>query len=492
MHSRGKAGLRRGGVAGKVCHNSPVASSGGSHVIVVGSGLAGLVCARDLAAAGLRVTVITPARRGRDGASHRVHGLAPWILLTAPFQRGDSPRRFLDDLRRRGAGLARPGLDEVFAEQAHAAAEVLVGELGLEPLDDGPVLLPGDEVPRGRRLRPREHRPLLAPLLQQCEERGVVFREREVGVGLLMAGKRASGVVTLARGAAPRQALPADAVVLACGGAGAVFPCTTSPRWCCGSGLALAEASGALMHHPHLTQALPVTATPPLFFPTSAALVNGRLLVDGAVHLRVGSLPEATTLLAEALRRGATVELLPPAVENGSVPPSVKGSPALRRPGPLPLRLALHHSVGGVAIDTWGRASWPGLYACGEAAGGVQGGRRTMGTGLLEAFIFGQRAARAVAKDLARLGPAPAPDAQALVPGPSEPERLSAALDRTLESLTEIRPRGEVAEALSQFDAWPRAAAGASRAETAQPALRLAAARVMLRSAAAAEGGEGT
>lgn len=468
-----------------------MASSGGSHVIVVGSGLAGLVCARDLAVAGLRVTVITPARRGRDGASHRVHGLAPWILISAPFIRGDSPQRFLDDLRRRGAGLARPGLDELFAEQAHAGAEALVGELGLEPLDDGPVLLPGDEVPRGRRLRPREHGPLLAPLVQQCEARGVVVCEREVVVGLLASSGRVSGVVTLVRGDEGRKTLRADAVVLACGGAGAVFPCTTSPRWCCGSGLALAEAGGVLMHHPHLTQALPVTATPPLFFPTSAALVSGRLQVDGVAQVPVASLVDATTVVAEAMRRGAEVELVPPPVWNGNIPAGVKASPALRRPGALPLRLALHHSVGGVAIDTWGRASFPGLYACGEAAGGVQGGRRTMGTGLLEAFIFGQRAARAVVRDLARLGPAPAPDSQALVPVPAEVGRLSAAMDLLLEPLTEIRPAGEVAEALEQLDAWPRVAGSASGAETAQPALRLAAARVMLRSAAAAEGGDG-
>lgn len=464
---------------------------GGAHVLIVGSGLAGLVCARELAAAGLRVTVVTPARRGRDGASHRVHGLAPWILLTAPVVRGDSPQRFLGDLRRRGAGLARPGLDEVFAEQAHAGMEALVRELDLQPLDDGPVLLPGDEVPRGRRLLPRRHGPLLTPLVQECEGRGVAIREREVVVGLLSSGGRASGVISVSRSDARRHDWHADAVVLACGGAGAVFPCTTSPRWCCGSGLALAAATGTLLHHPHLTQALPVTATPPLFFPTSAALVKGRLQVDGNAQPPVETLPQATTLVAEALRRGKKVELVPPAVENGSMPPGVRGSAALRRTGPLPLRLALHHSVGGVAVDAWGRTSMPGLYACGEAAGGVQGGRRTMGTGLLEAYIFGTRAARAVAHDVAKLGPAPAPDAQALVPEPQGVERLSAALDALLEPLTEIRPPGEVAEALAQLDAWPCDATAVGGGDAAQTTLRLAAARVMLRSAAAAVGGVG-
>ncbi|MEP0772908.1 MAG: FAD-dependent oxidoreductase [Acidobacteriota bacterium] len=461
-----------------------MAQVGEFHVVVVGSGLAGLTCARRLAESGQGVTVVTASRRGRDGATHRVHGLAPWILLSAPWVRGDSPRRFLEDLRQRSGGLARTGLDEVFAEQAHPAARTLAEELDLEALDEGPVLLPGDEMPRGRRFLPRQHRPLLEPLVRRCEGLGVTFREREVVVGLLMSRYRATGVVTLRRGQGDRAVLPADAVVLACGGAGAVFPCSTSPRWCCGSGLALAEVSGTLLHHPHLTQALPVTATPPLFFPTSAALVNGRLRVGGIVQERAAGLPEATAMVAEALRRGVTVELLPPVVENGSVPPRVKASPALRRPGALPLRLALHHSVGGVAIDVWGRTSTPGLYACGEAAGGVQGGRRTMGTGLLEAFIFGQRAAAAVARDVARLAPAPGTTAEVLVAEPADPVRLGGVLDRLLDPLTEIRPVEEVGQALAQLEAWPRGA-GVAGEEGAQVALRLEAALVLLRAAAA-------
>lgn len=459
------------------------------HAVVVGSGLAGLICAKGMVERGLQVTVVTASRRGRDGATHRVHGLAPWILLSAPWVRGDSPIRFLADLRQRGNGLARPGLDEVFAEQAHPAAKALAEELDLAPLDGSPVLLPGDEVPRGRRFVPRQHRPLLEPLVRQCEGLGVTFRDREVVVGLLMSGDRVSGVVTFQRGHAGHTALPADAVVLACGGAGAVFPCSTSPRWCCGSGLALADLCGTLLHHPHLTQALPVTATPPLFFPTSAALVNGRLKVAGMVQDRVATLPEATAMVAEALRRGVTVELIPPVVENGSVPASVKASSALRRPGPIPLRLALHHSVGGVAIDVWGRTSTPGLYACGEAAGGVQGGRRTMGTGLLEAFIFGQRAAAAVAKDATRLAPALSTTSEVVVERPLDPAGLVAVLDRLLEPLTEIRPGEEVARALAQLESWPRGASGIDE-ERVQVALRLAAARIMLRATAAAVGGE--
>ncbi len=423
-------------------------------MVVVGSGLAGLSCARSLARAGLDAVVASPGQPGRDGASNRVHALAPWILLTAPWVRGDSPARYLADLQARGAGLERPGLAEVLAESSHEAAAELVDVLELVRLDDAPVLLPGDTVARGLRCHPRRDRPLLAPLLRHCRDAGVTLAPRTLVVGLEVAGA-VTGVRVLSLAGTPRlESWRADAVVLACGGAGAVFPLSTSPRWCRGSGVALAGLGGALMHRPWLTQALPVTTTPPLYFPSSDAVVGSRLLVDGEPIPAAVDLTDATERIAAASRDGRTVEIDVSGSVPVRLPQRLKDSPALHRHGRLPMGVALHHSTGGIAVDDRGRTSVPRLYACGEAAGGVQGARRTMGTGLLEAYVFGTRAGKAVAHDLES---APSADTGATlrtVAAPLAPREFERALDRLLAPLVHRRPNGEVRDALREIGRW--------------------------------------
>jgi succinate dehydrogenase / fumarate reductase flavoprotein subunit/L-aspartate oxidase len=57
----------------------------------------------------------------------------------------------------------------------------------------------------------------------------------------------------------------------------------------------------------------------------------------------------------------------------------------------------LHYQNGGLVIDTDGKTSLDGVYACGEIAGGTHGRNRMMGNSLLECVVFGRRAGRAAA-----------------------------------------------------------------------------------------------
>jgi succinate dehydrogenase / fumarate reductase flavoprotein subunit len=58
----------------------------------------------------------------------------------------------------------------------------------------------------------------------------------------------------------------------------------------------------------------------------------------------------------------------------------------------------LHYQNGGVEIDEQTQTSIPGLFACGEVAGGIHGKNRLMGNSTLDYNVFGRRAGINVAK----------------------------------------------------------------------------------------------
>jgi succinate dehydrogenase / fumarate reductase flavoprotein subunit/L-aspartate oxidase len=58
----------------------------------------------------------------------------------------------------------------------------------------------------------------------------------------------------------------------------------------------------------------------------------------------------------------------------------------------------LHYQNGGLVIDERAETTLPGLFACGEIAGGTHGRNRMMGNSLLECTVFGRRAGTAAAE----------------------------------------------------------------------------------------------
>ena len=118
--------------------------------------------------------------------------------------------------------------------------------------------------------------------------------------------------------------------------------------------------------------------------------------VDGGVVLDVSAVPD------EVFRR-----------ENSKVVERLDPHGIDYRAIPLILAPEAHFVMGGVLIDEWGGAEPPGLYACGETAGGVHGGNRLNSNAVPETQVFGHRAGQA-ARPLCRRGGAGAVDDRAL------------------------------------------------------------------------------
>jgi fumarate reductase (CoM/CoB) subunit A len=125
-----------------------------------------------------------------------------------------------------------------------------------------------------------------------------------------------------------------------------------------------------------------------------------------------------------------------------------------------------HYWMGGVTINSEGRASLARLFAAGETAGGIQGANRLNSNALPETQVFGARAGIAAAAGLAR----PArPPLLAAPPGLrdggfTEAElgaRLRALRDRMWLSLGIIRQIAEMREGLGVASGATAGAVGA-------------------------------
>jgi fumarate reductase (CoM/CoB) subunit A len=68
------------------------------------------------------------------------------------------------------------------------------------------------------------------------------------------------------------------------------------------------------------------------------------------------------------------------------------------RTTPMEVAPTAHHIMGGLRITDGGQTTLPGLFACGEVAGGVHGANRLGGNALADTQVFGKRAGEAAGK----------------------------------------------------------------------------------------------
>ncbi|MEU4061545.1 fumarate reductase/succinate dehydrogenase flavoprotein subunit [Streptomyces wedmorensis] len=125
-----------------------------------------------------------------------------------------------------------------------------------------------------------------------------------------------------------------------------------------------------------------------------------------------------------------------------------------------------HYVMGGVAVDseTAAAVGVPGLFACGEVAGGMHGSNRLGGNSLSDLLVFGRRAGLYAAQyavsgagGVVEADEVDAARAEALAPfdgGGENPYTLHQELQQTMNDLVGIiRREGEMAEALERIGA---------------------------------------
>ncbi len=388
-----------------------------TEVAVVGAGAAGLYTALRAAREGADVSLVSATPLAESSTYWAQGGLA------AAMADGDSPDRHLADTLAAGRGAVRESAARVLCHEAPSAVEDLIRlgvtfdadrggrlALGLEGGHSARRIVHAGGAATGRRLI-RQLSALVA------EDPRVQVLEGRRATGILTADGRAHGL-RLHDG----TTVASRAVVLATGGAAALWSRTTNPPGATGGGLLLAFLAGAALADLEFMQFHPTAVVAPDgadgFLVTEAVRGEGALLLDAGGERFVDELAPRDEVARAVQRQIAVTGARSVDLDMRGVDPALFPNvvSALREAGIdperqlVPVAPAAHYMMGGIATDLDGRTNLGGLYAVGECScTGLHGANRIASNSLTECFVFGARAAHAAGAEPESAGSAAAP-----------------------------------------------------------------------------------
>jgi L-aspartate oxidase len=400
-------------------------------VLVIGSGIAGLSFALEVARGGRSVAILTKKNKADSNTNYAQGGIAAVTAQTDDFA------AHVRDTLAAGDGLCDPAVVRAIVRDGPACVRELA-EWGVRfSRDEAGGYDLGREGGHGVRrilhvkdmtgraieealLKALAREPRIA-LFEHFFAMDVVTR-RKLARRVPAGGDAVLGVHALDVRDGRVLTFRAPVVMLATGGAGQVYLYTTNPDIATGDGVAMAWRAGVEVRNMEFIQ----------FHPTALYSTTGkRFLISEAVR---GEGAVLRNLAGEAFMRGVHPlgDLAPRDVVARAIDTEMKRTGAahvwldlthrneawLRRRFPqifagcraaglnpardlIPVVPAAHYVCGGVATNLAGETALPGLYACGEVAcTGLHGANRLASNSLLEAVVMARRAAASVEKFL--------------------------------------------------------------------------------------------
>lgn len=388
-------------------------------VLVLGGGIAGH-----------RAAVAARARGARVVLAHLARGASPFIIgCNIPLghvDARDSPAVYAEDMIRGGYGLNDRRLVQVLAHQSLDALRELADLDVPFAQADGRFLqrhLSGNTYPRSVYVADGTGRAILDHLGRHARDIGVELMPGWKALALLRDRGEVVGCLLLRHQSDQLLALRARAVVLAMGGIGRLYDDSTYPVDVGADSYALAYDAGARLIDMEFVQFEPVVTVFPeacrgLEMPTAMLGDGAHLLNAHGERFMFRHNPEHGEKRIEKARMALCIQQeidegrgLPDGsvlfdttvVPHDRLESYISHCKRLRAAGLEPtregphVRPAAHSQMGGVAIDEHGWSGIPGLYAGGEAAGGVHGASRLAGNGGSDTLVIGAVAGRGAA-----------------------------------------------------------------------------------------------
>jgi L-aspartate oxidase len=384
-------------------------------VLVIGAGAAGLAAA--LAAA--EHAEVTLLARGALAASN-----SAWAQggIAAALDESDEPALHVADTLTAGAGLSDRAAVELLANEAPALMHELAA-LGVPFEAHGHGFALGLEGGHGKRrilhVGDTTGWAITSTLLRHVlAHPRIRVLEGYQALELLTAPDEDRCTGAMAQDSSGRvHCFAAGAVVLASGGAGALYGFTSNQPSALGEGVAIAYRAGAEVADMEFVQFHPTvyrTSSGAGFLISEATRGEGGMLLSTAGERFMPAYdPRAELAPRDVVTRGIYAAMRRESADHVLLDLTGLGRVLLeqrfptivarcRAEGldpadvPIPVAPAAHYLMGGVRTDLDGATSLPGLFAAGECAcTGVHGANRLASNSLLECLVFGRRAGRA-------------------------------------------------------------------------------------------------
>lgn len=390
-------------------------------VVVVGTGVAGLVAALAAHRRGRRVVVLSKAR---ETATFYAQG---GIAVVLP-DTDDSVEAHVSDTIAAGGGLCDPeAVRSIVAAGYDAVGELVADGARFDETAPGRWALTREGGHTRRRIIHAGGDATGAEVQRALDSAAAKLdiRRDHVALQILRDDDTVTGV--LVRNEDGAGIIHAPSVILATGGLGHVYAATTNPSGSTGDGIALALWAGVpvrdiefVQFHPTMLYSENSGGRRPLI--TEALRGEGAILVDSqgnsvteGVHPMGDLAPRDVVAAAVNARLSATgdpcayldargISRFAERFPTVAAACAAAGVDPTRQP--IPVVPGAHYSCGGVATDVYGRTELPGLFAAGEAARtGMHGANRLASNSLLEGLVVGGRAGRLAAEHASAAGP---------------------------------------------------------------------------------------
>ncbi len=389
-------------------------------VVVIGTGVAGLVAALAAARAGRKVVVLSKV--GETATFYAQGGIAVVLPSTQ-----DSVQAHVADTVAAGGGLCdADAVRSIVADGYAAVSELVADGARFDESRPGQWSLTREGGHTRRRIIHAGGDATGAEVQRALDAAAAQLdiRHHHVAVQICRDGAGVTGV--LVHSEAGPGLLHAPSVILATGGLGHLYAATTNPVGSTGDGVALALRAGVgvgdiefVQFHPTMLFTGTAGGRRPLV--TEALRGEGAILVDrhgdsvtAGVHPLGDLAPRDVVAAAIDARLRATGDVCV-YLDATRVPDVAERFPtvtaACRAAGidplrqPIPVVPGAHYSCGGVHTDVHGRTELAGLFAAGEVARtGMHGANRLASNSLLEGLVVGGRAGRAAAAHAEQAG----------------------------------------------------------------------------------------